>query len=156
MRMATVAASWRIIEEVLAGDGSVVVGAVSAAARVLVLVEVLVDLAVASRCPCRRRPRRLLRKRLGWAPNPDGNVYSLLATCGTVYAGGNFAEAGGRNRRRLASLDPQTGASYPWRKRTTERSHRRSTTGRPAPTALPATPFRWNDRGRSPTPRVGF
>ncbi len=52
--------------------------------------------------------------RLGWAPNPDGNVYSLLATCGTVYAGGGFAEAGGKNRRRLAALDPQTGAATAW------------------------------------------
>jgi hypothetical protein len=52
--------------------------------------------------------------RLGWVPNPDGNVYSLLATCGTVYAGGNFAEAGGKSRRRLASLDPQTGAATAW------------------------------------------
>jgi len=52
--------------------------------------------------------------RLGWAPNPDGNVYSLLATCGTVYAGGGFGEAGGKDRRRLAALDSQTGAATSW------------------------------------------
>lgn len=51
---------------------------------------------------------------LGWAPNPDGNVYSLLATCGTVYAGGGFGRAGGRERRRLAALDPHTGAATAW------------------------------------------
>jgi beta-propeller uncharacterized protein DUF5122 len=51
---------------------------------------------------------------LGWTPNPDGNVYSLLATCGTVYAGGNFGNAGGKGRRRLAALDPQTGAATRW------------------------------------------
>ena len=51
---------------------------------------------------------------LGWTPNPDGNVYSLLATCGTVYAGGGFSQAGGKARRRLAALDPGTGEATAW------------------------------------------
>jgi hypothetical protein len=49
-----------------------------------------------------------------WAPNPDGSVYSLLATCGTVYAGGGFSTVAGLPRKRIAALDPDTAAATPW------------------------------------------
>jgi hypothetical protein len=49
-----------------------------------------------------------------WIPDPDGNVYSLLSTCGTVYLGGSFSNAGGKPRSRIAAVDPELGVATDW------------------------------------------
>lgn len=51
--------------------------------------------------------------RAGFAPDPDGPVDALALHGGRLYAGGEFAQAGGGTHRNLAALDVQTGAADP-------------------------------------------
>jgi len=51
--------------------------------------------------------------RAGFAPDPDGPVDALALRDGRLYAGGEFAQAGGGAHRNLAALDPATGAADP-------------------------------------------
>jgi hypothetical protein len=45
-----------------------------------------------------------------WAPNLNGNVYSVLTTPTSIYIGGNFSSANGAVRSHLAALDPAVGS----------------------------------------------
>jgi hypothetical protein len=49
-----------------------------------------------------------------WNPNSDGTVSSLLVSGTTVYAGGDFANIGGKARPRIAALDAGTGSATSW------------------------------------------
>jgi hypothetical protein len=50
----------------------------------------------------------------GWNPGADDIVYSLAASCSTVYAGGSFQNIGGQPRDRIAALDPVNGQASGW------------------------------------------
>lgn len=45
---------------------------------------------------------------------PEGAVFALAVSGGTVYVGGDFTTIGGQARRRLAAVDAVTGAATPW------------------------------------------
>src|SRR5881396_3736037 len=68
----------------------------------------------------RRHPRANLAhigpdgELLGWAPEPNGEIRSLVLSEGTLFVGGTFTIVGGQARRCIAALDPGTGTATDW------------------------------------------
>ncbi len=49
-----------------------------------------------------------------WKPDPNGPVYALLVSDGTLYVGGDFTTIGEQERQRIVALDVDTGALTSW------------------------------------------
>jgi hypothetical protein len=49
-----------------------------------------------------------------WAPNPNGTVFALALSGGTLFAGGAFTQLGGAERRYVGAVDVGSGRATAW------------------------------------------